>query len=247
MNILMIMFLCFQGGDAQPEADTAELMKQASYVFGNQFGKNVSQDGIEIDVDQFLNGLTEGLEGKSKYDEQTTQEVMRKFQAEIRRVRTEKAKVAQVENLKAAEGFLAENKDKEGIITTESGLQYKVLTAGEGEKPKLDDKVTVHYKGTLLDGKEFDSSYKRNKPATFPVKGVIPGWIEVLQLMPVGAKYQVYIPPKLGYGPNGAGANIPGNSLLIFDIELVSIDEAPAAGEGTHTHEDGSTHDGHKH
>lgn len=239
MSFLMIMFLCFQGGDAQPEVDKAEMMKQASYVLGNQFGQNISRDGINVDVDQFLAGLTDGLAGKSNFDDQQMQKIMGDFQNEIRAARTAKMQAEQVDNLKAAEAFLAENKTKEGVITTESGLQYKVITMGEGEKPKLDDKVTVHYKGSLLNGQEFDSSYKRNAPATFPVKGVIPGWIEVLQLMSAGTRVEAYIPPKLGYGPNGAGANIPPNSLLVFEIELISIDAAPA---GEHQEGDGHQH-----
>ena len=126
-------------------------------------------------------------------------------------------------NLKEGEAFLAENTSKEGVITTASGLQYIVLTEGEGEKPNATANVTVHYQGTTLDGKEFDSSYSRNAPATFPLNRVIKGWTEGVQLMPIGAKYRFFIHPDLAYGTKGAGADIGPNATLIFDVELLSI------------------------
>ena len=126
-------------------------------------------------------------------------------------------------NLKEGKAFLEKNAKKKGVITTKSGLQYKIIKAGTGAKPKLGDKVTTHYKGTLINGQVFDSSYKRNAPATFPVNGVIKGWIEALQLMKVGAKWQLYIPSNLAYGSTGAGAKIKANAALIFDIELLEI------------------------
>jgi len=126
-------------------------------------------------------------------------------------------------NLKEGEAFLVENAKKEGVVTLESGLQYQVITPGTGNAPKATDKVTTHYRGTLIDGTEFDSSYKRGQPATFPVKGVIAGWTEALQLMKVGAKWQLFIPANLAYGKRGAGGKIGPNATLIFDIELISI------------------------
>ena len=126
-------------------------------------------------------------------------------------------------NMKEGETFLAENKNKEGVVTLPSGLQYKVITAGAGPTPKLTDTVTTHYRGTLIDGTEFDSSYKRNQPATFQVNGVIAGWTEALQLMHVGSKWQLFIPANLGYGARGAGGKIGPNATLIFDIELLAI------------------------
>jgi FKBP-type peptidyl-prolyl cis-trans isomerase len=131
-------------------------------------------------------------------------------------------------NKKEGEAFLATNKSKEGVVTLPSGLQYKVEKQGDGPKPLPTDTVECNYRGTLIDGKEFDSSYKRGRPATFPVGGVIKGWTEVLQLMPVGSKYKVFIPSELAYGPRGAGAVIGPNETLIFDIELLSIKEKPA-------------------
>ena len=126
-------------------------------------------------------------------------------------------------NKTEGDAFLAANKAKEGVVTLPSGLQYKIITAGTGPKPTLEQTVVCHYRGTLIDGKEFDSSYKRGQPATFPVKGVIKGWTEVLQLMPVGSKWQVFIPSDLAYGERGAGADIGPNATLVFEIELVAI------------------------
>jgi FKBP-type peptidyl-prolyl cis-trans isomerase len=140
-------------------------------------------------------------------------------------------KAAADKNLADGEAFLKENATKEGVVTTESGLQYKIVTAGDGPKPGAGDVVKVHYRGTLLDGTEFDSSYKRGEPVTFPVGGVIPGWVEALQLMPVGSKWELYIPSGLAYGPGGAGNQIGPNSTLKFEVELLSIEpkEAPEA------------------
>jgi FKBP-type peptidyl-prolyl cis-trans isomerase len=135
----------------------------------------------------------------------------------------EQAKVVSEKNKKDGEAFLAANKKKDGVVTMPSGLQYKVLVAGKGKSPKATDTVTVNYKGTLIDGTEFDSSYKRGKPASFPLNQVIPGWTEAVQLMKEGAKWELYVPSSLAYGERGAGANIGGNATLIFEVELLSI------------------------
>jgi FKBP-type peptidyl-prolyl cis-trans isomerase FklB len=129
-------------------------------------------------------------------------------------------------NMKAGEKFLAENKNNEGVVSLPSGLQYKILKAGDGKKPTVDDKVVCHYRGTLIDGTEFDSSYRRNQPATFAVNKVIKGWTEALQLMPVGSRWQLVIPPQLAYGARGTGGIGP-NATLIFDVDLISIAENP--------------------
>jgi FKBP-type peptidyl-prolyl cis-trans isomerase FklB len=148
---------------------------------------------------------------------------MMSFQTEMRTKQMEKQKVAGEKNRKEAEAFLAENKKKEGVKVTASGLQYKVIKAGTGPMPKADDTVVTHYRGTLTDGTEFDSSYKRNEPATFPVKGVIKGWTEALQMMPVGSKWQLVIPGDLAYGERGSPPKIGPNATLQFDIELIEI------------------------
>ena len=139
--------------------------------------------------------------------------------------REEEQKKLAEKNAKEGEAFFAENKKKEGIVTLPSGLQYKVIKEGDGPTPKATDTVSVNYKGTFIDGTEFDSSYKRNQPATFKVKGVIPGWVEALQLMKVGSKWQIFIPASLAYGDKGAGNVIGPNATLIFEVELLSIDE----------------------
>ncbi len=141
----------------------------------------------------------------------------------MQKKQAEKAQSAGLANKKEGEAFLAANKTKDGVVTLPSGVQYKILTAGTGPKPTASDTVVCNYKGTLIDGKEFDSSYKRGQPATFPVGGVIKGWTEVLQLMPVGSKWQVVIPSEFAYGAQGAGADIGPDATLIFDIELISI------------------------
>jgi FKBP-type peptidyl-prolyl cis-trans isomerase FkpA len=157
------------------------------------------------------------MEAQMKLRDQVTAK-----RAEQKKVDDEKRKVDGDKNIKIAEDFLAENGKKEGVKTTASGLQYQVLTEGAGASPKADDEVTVHYKGTLLDGTVFDSSYDRKEPATFTVKQLIPGWVEALQLMKEGGKYKLFINPKLAYGDRGAG-EIPPNSALIFEMELLKI------------------------
>ncbi len=240
MNILlMACMLLMQDGAAKEEApkDTPEeKINKISYVMGNQFGKNLGRDGVEINLDLFTQGVTDGLEGKSQFEEAEMMQILRSFQMELRAKAQEKQKIEAEKQKKLSEEFLASNKAKSEVTTTETGLQYKVITAGTGEMPKADDKVTVHYRGTLIDGTEFDSSYKRNQPATFPVKGVIAGWTEALQLMKKGAKWQLVIPAKLGYGANGAPPNIPGNATLIFEVELLDIEGASAASHDGHDH-----------
>jgi FKBP-type peptidyl-prolyl cis-trans isomerase len=147
------------------------------------------------------------------------------FQTTMMERQQAKAEREASENITAGEAFLAENASKEGVMVTESGLQYKVITEGSGPKPQATDQVTVHYRGTLLDGTEFDSSYSRGEPATFGLNQVIPGWTEGVQLMNVGSKYEFYIPANLAYGERGAGASIGPNSTLIFEVELISIGE----------------------
>jgi FKBP-type peptidyl-prolyl cis-trans isomerase FklB len=150
-------------------------------------------------------------------------EAFEAFQKEVVAKQEVKAKESADKNLKAGEAFLAENAKKEGVVTLPSGLQYKVIEAGSGKTPKASDTVTVNYRGTLIDGKEFDSSYKRGEPATFPVSGVIAGWTEALQLMKEGAKWQLVIPPGLAYGEKGAGPVIGPNSTLVFEVELIKV------------------------
>lgn len=197
-----------------------------SYVIGIDIGTNLKRQSIEINPEALLRGLRDGLSGnKPLMTDQEMNETIAAFQREMQAKQEEVAKKMGEKNKKEGETFLAENRKKEGVVTLPSGLQYKVLKKGSGRKPKLTDTVTTHYRGTLIDGTEFDSSYRRNQPATFPVNGVIAGWTEALQLMEEGAKWQLFVPPQLAYGERGAGPQIGPHATLIFEVELISIQE----------------------
>jgi len=206
-----------------------------SYALGMNFGaglkNNLKRQSVEADPDLVMKGFRDGLTGaKTRLTEQEAQAVLQEVQADIQKTNKEKAEKAAAANKSEGDAFLSSNKAKEGVVTTASGLQYKVLTQGTGPKPTSTDTVVCNYKGTLINGTEFDSSYKRGEPATFPVGGVIKGWTEALQLMQVGSKYQLFIPSDLAYGERGAGAEIGPNATLIFEVELISIQpkEQPA-------------------
>lgn len=195
-----------------------------SYTIGINVGKNMKQLPAEIDSENFLKGFKDALSGaKPVLSEEEMRTVMTAFQKEMAAKQTERMKVIGEKNKKEGEAFLAANKKKEGVKTLKSGLQYKVIKEGTGKTPKATDKVSCQYQGTLIDSTEFDSSYKRGEPATFPVNGVIPGWTEALQLMKVGSKWQLFVPSNLAYGEKGAGPLIGPNAVLIFTVELVSI------------------------
>jgi FKBP-type peptidyl-prolyl cis-trans isomerase FklB len=201
-----------------------------SYALGMSIGKNLGnqlkQGSVEVDWSLVGQGLKDSTAegGKTRLTEDEAQTVLTEVQTEVSKQRQEKMKEASDKNKTEGETFLAANKSKEGVVTLPSGLQYKILTAGIGPKPTASDQVNCNYRGTLIDGTEFDSSYKRGKPATFGVGQVIKGWTEALQLMPIGSKWQLFIPSSLAYGerggPNGA---IGPNEALIFEVELVSI------------------------
>jgi FKBP-type peptidyl-prolyl cis-trans isomerase len=197
-----------------------------SYALGVNYGSMFAKQEIDVDVEAMVKAIKDVQAGKPLMTEEQMRTVLMDAQKKMMEKREAKRKADGEVNKKKAEDFLAENKGKPGVLSTPSGLQYKVLSEGAGAKPGSNDTVTVHYKGVLLDGTEFDSSYKRNQPATFGLNGVIKGWTEGLQLMPAGSKYQFFIPPDLAYGEFGR-PNIPPNSLLIFDVELLS--NAPAA------------------
>lgn len=192
---------------------------QYSYAIGAQIGRNIKEQNITLDLKAFSAGVKDSLAGKEmQLSEQDRMAALRKMSEGMR----EKDTAVASENLKKGQEFLDKNKAAEGVKVTASGLQYKVVTEGTGAKPKSSDTVEVHYRGKLIDGKEFDSSYSRNQPAQFPVGAVIPGWTEALQLMTVGSKYELAIPANLGYGERG-NPSIPPNSVLIFDVELLQI------------------------
>lgn len=211
----------------KPGTETIKLDNQtakASYSIGSQLGSQVAQAKDMINQDALIMGFKDSMDGKElQITAEEMQKVMQTFQQSMLENQQSKQKVLSDTNKTEGDKFLAENKSKEGIKTTSSGLQYKILKKGSGEAPKLTDTVVTHYSGTLINGKVFDSSYKRNSPATFPVNGVIKGWTEALQLMEVGAKWQLFIPAELAYGERGAGADIGPNQVLIFEIELLEI------------------------
>lgn len=201
-----------------------------SYTFGANFGKSLKQQEIEINTDIFLKGMKDGFSGsKMLLTDQEMKDTMTAFQKEMAAKQAEKRKVLGEKNKKDGEAFLAANKTKEGVKTLASGLQYKVITEGAGKSPKATDSVVTNYRGTLIDGTEFDSSYQRKTPATFKVNGVIKGWTEALQLMKEGGKWQLFVPSELAYGERGAGPNIGPNAVLVFEIELVSVKEESAS------------------
>lgn len=211
---------------AEAPKDTKD---KVSYSIGADLGGTFKKQGFELNPAMIQQGLNDAYgEGKLLMTEEEMMQTMQTWQTEMRGKMDAKRKESGGKNQKTGEDFLAANKSKEGVKTTASGLQYKVLTEGKGEKPKATDTVSTNYRGTLVDGTEFDSSYKRGEPASFPVNAVIPGWTEALQLMPVGSKWQLFIPSNLAYGEN-APPQIGPNSALIFDVELLGIEKGEAA------------------
>jgi len=197
---------------------------KASYAIGMFFGGQIHRQATDVDPAILVRGLKDALAaGKMLMTEDEMKTALTKLQNDVRTKQQEVARVAGETNKKEGEAFLAANKGKEGVVTLPSGLQYKILTEGAGPKPAATDSVVCNYKGTLINGTEFDSSYKRGQPATFPVNGVIKGWTEALQLMPVGSKWQLFIPAELAYGEPGRGPVIGPSSTLVFEVELMSI------------------------
>ena len=205
-------------------ADSQTVLKdqkdKVSYSIGLNIGNTLKQQSLDLNPETLTAGIRDVLSGaKPLLTEEEVKQTLMAFQQEMLKQTQVKAET----NKKAGDTFLAENKKKPGVETLPSGLQYKVIKVGKGKKPKSTDSVTTHYRGTLIDGTEFDSSYKSNEPASFPLTDVISGWTEALQLMPVGSKWQLFIPSNLAYGEGGRGP-IPPNSALVFDLELLSID-----------------------
>jgi FKBP-type peptidyl-prolyl cis-trans isomerase FklB len=222
--LLMVGMLgCQTTGDKPVKLESKQ--DKISYSIGMNIGTSLKRDSITIVPEAFLRGIQDAKADSAQrlMTDQECQETLTTFQEEMRTRKADNAKAQSEKNRIDGEAFLAENAKKSGVVTTASGLQYKMLTEGKGKKPKETSTVTVNYSGRLLDGTEFDSSYKRGEPATFPLNGVIRGWTEGLQLMSEGSKYEFYIPASLAYGENGAGGVIPPNATLIFQVELVSI------------------------
>ncbi|MFN2507402.1 MAG: FKBP-type peptidyl-prolyl cis-trans isomerase [Chthoniobacterales bacterium] len=241
MKALCIFFaavLVASAAFSQEKGQLKDEKDKVSYSIGLDIGNTFKKQGMDINPDVLLAGMRDALTGKQPLlTEEQMKETLTAYSKSMMEKQAAKTKEAGAANAAAGEKFLAENKTKEGVKTTPSGLQYKVIKEGSGEPPKATDTVETHYKGTLLNGTEFDSSYKRNEPASFPVNRVIKGWTEALQMMKPGSKYQLFIPSNLAYGERGAGQAIGPNETLIFEVELLNVkpgatadeEEAPAA------------------
>lgn len=214
---------------AATEPSAQELNANACYAIGHNFGSRFKADSIELDIAQFMQGVQDGYAGKaSRITPEQAQAAIVEIQRQLMARQAEQQKKASDKNKTDGDAFLAKNKTQPGVITTASGLQYQVVEPGQGDSPTINDTVTVHYTGTLVDGTVFDSSTKRGQPATFPVNAIIPGWTEALQLMKPGAKFKLVLPSELAYGEMGAGNVIGPNAVLLFDVELISVEKAPA-------------------
>lgn len=209
-------------GSATLESDD----QKASYGIGLNMGSQLGAAESHIDLDALVAGLADGMAGnESRIPQEELQVLLQELSATIQAEEAARMEAEASDNAAAGEAFLAENASKDGVMVTESGLQYEVLRAGDGAMPTAEDRVSIHYKGTLLDGTQFDSSYDRGEPAVFGVSGVIPGFSEGLQLMSVGGQYRFFIPSDLAYGPQGSGATIGPNATLIFEVELLEVVE----------------------
>ncbi|HEY6004524.1 MAG TPA: FKBP-type peptidyl-prolyl cis-trans isomerase [Anaeromyxobacter sp.] len=232
MMVIGIGLLALQAS-AGEKAPLETQKDRVSYAMAVAVAKTIQRQGVDVDVQVFARGLEDALAGrKLLLSEDEMRQAMSGVVGELKRKQAEAARA--VESRKAAgQAFLAENGKKEGVVTLRSGLQYRILTRGEGKTPAEADTVECHYRGTLVDGKEFDSSYRRGRPATFRLTRVIPGWREALKLMPVGSKWQIFIPSELGYGARGGGrrSRIGPNETLVFEVHLLAIKPpiAPAA------------------
>ncbi len=211
-------------GNTQDKAQIKTFKDSVSYSIGMNIGKDFKRQSIDIDPDVLAMAIKDVLADKKlQLTDDQVRSCMMTLQKDVMAKQEVKNKEEGDKNKKEGDAFLAANKSKDGIKVTASGLQYKILKAGTGPKPTATQTVSVHYRGTLIDGTEFDSSIKRGQPAEFPVNGVIKGWTEALQMMPVGSKWQLFIPPDLAYGAQGAGGTIGPNSTLIFEVELLAI------------------------
>lgn len=221
---LSLLLLALIPALASAEKGLETLEQKASYSFGVDFAKRLKQQGIDLDISALNRGIQDQASGsKLAFEEGEMNQFKAEYTEQLRaKLVAEQEKLAE-KNLEAGKQFLAENAKKEGVVTTDSGLQYKVIKSGDGPTPGPEDTVTTHYRGTLIDGREFDSSYSRGQPASFPVKGVIKGWTEALQLMKVGDKWELYIPSDLAYGPAQRSELIQPNSTLVFELELLGI------------------------
>lgn len=220
---MTVLAACTQGQKGRPELKTE--MDSVSYAIGADIGTNFKRSKLDsVNLDAMQMGLRDGLDSTAMMDEETLQGVVQAYMMKLQKDRmAEESKAGEANRMKGEE-YLAQNGKRGGVVTTPSGLQYEVMTMGTGPKAMETDRVRVHYAGTLLDGTEFDSSYKRGEPAEFGVNQVIPGWVEGIQMMPTGSKWKLHIPSDLAYGPSGGpGGSIPPNSVLVFEVELLEV------------------------
>ena len=216
----VLAMVALMSGSALAASKLKSDSDKLSYTLGVQVAEQYKSNGIEINTKVFAEAVEEVLGGKKP--RLSREEMIQAIQM-LQKEQVNRMKKVADENLKKGQKYLDKNKSEKGVIALDSGVQYKIEKKGSGKRPGIDNSVVAHYRGTLIDGTEFDSSYSRGQPATFPVSGVIKGWQEVLQLMKVGAKWKVYIPAALAYGERGAGPNIGPNEALVFDIELIDI------------------------
>lgn len=220
------LFVCSVGAQDQPVLKTQK--DKVSYAIGLEMGKGVKDQGFDVDPELVARGIKDAISGgKPLLSDADFNAIMADVQETMKQKQMQVMEEEAAENKKQGEAFLAENTKKEGVVTLPSGLQYKILTAGQGKKPAETDTVLCNYKGTFIDGTEFDSSVQAGKPVAFDLKGILPGFKEALMLMPIGSKWQLFIPSNLAYGERGAGNVIGPNATLIFEVELVSIQGNP--------------------
>jgi len=226
-GIIVVSASLFACNDKNNDNQPLETLEQkASYSFGVDVATRLKQQGVKLDINALNRGITDAYTGSElALTEEESLQAKTAFQTQLRDAMLKEQSAVGDKNMAEGKAFLEENGKKPDVITTDSGLQYKIITTGDGKQPKETDTVSTHYKGTLIDGREFDSSYKRDAPASFPVKGVIKGWTEALQLMHVGDKWQLFVPSELAYGATKRSELIEANSTLIFEIELLSIEE----------------------
>lgn len=221
--ILIGVGLLFSICSAGEKLELKDLRDKESYSLGYQFGQSLKSQGLDIKLEVYASGIQDALGGKEPLmSQEEIRATIMELQKRIMAAREKELKGKAAKNLEEGKKFLAENQKKDAVKTLPSGLQYRIIKEGIGPMPKASDSVTVHYRGTLIDGNEFDSSYKRGQPATFRVDGVIRGWMEALQLMKAGSKWELFIPPDLAYGERGMGP-IPPNSTLTFEVELLAV------------------------
>lgn len=213
---------CNSGGSA----NLRDFKDSSSYAIGMNMGAGVKRAQADVDLPTLIRGLEDVIQDREpRLSPQDADMILRTLTSQLEQAAVERREAEGGKNKAEGETYRAENAAREGVKTTGSGLQYEVLTLGDGRRPTATDRVRVHYRGSFIDGSEFDSSYDSDNPVTFQLNGVIPGWTEALQLMPVGSKYRIVLPPDLGYGEQGAPPNIPSNATLIFEVELLGIEQ----------------------